>query len=172
MDDDSIRNRAALVQLHTEYQNIIQAGHEQSLTRRGRGYASLIIDNLLEEIHHDWASSDEQQRSKLRALFHNRKRFGKRWTLLTQHLGSGILFLCSHKLESMVKDTAVTVQCLGQVSNSIANSSQDIIKLLHLLDPLANSLVQNNNYCRHNINIILDYLQKGQRNSGSEDLHS
>ncbi|KAI9035961.1 uncharacterized protein KD926_002573 [Aspergillus affinis] len=181
MGDDPIRNRAALIQLHTEYENINQADEcGDGPTRRGRGHASLIVDRLLDEIHPEWSTCDEQRRSNLRARFHNRKRFGKRWAVLTRHLGPAVLFLCSRKLEKMVyvfffpvllpetladqqcrKNTVVTVQFLEQISEHIAGNCPDVVELLNTLNPLATDLIQNRDLNAHIINSTIDYLWKG-----------
>ncbi|PLB53989.1 hypothetical protein P170DRAFT_482240 [Aspergillus steynii IBT 23096] len=162
MGDDPIRNRAALIQLHTEYENINQTEEcDNGPTRRGRGHASLIVDRLLDEIHPEWSTCDEQRRSNLRARFHNRKRFGKRWAVLTRHLGPAVLFICSRKLEKMVKNTVVTVQFLEQISEHIAGNCQDVVELLNTLNPLATDLIQNRDINTHNINSIIEYLWRG-----------
>ncbi|KAH8432849.1 uncharacterized protein LDX57_010479 [Aspergillus melleus] len=162
MGDDPIRNRAALIQLHTEYENINQTEEcGDGPTRRGRGHASLIVDRLLDEIHPEWSTCDEQRRSNLRARFHNRKRFGKRWAVLTRHLGPAVLFLCSRKLEKMVKNTVVTVQFLEQISEHIAGNCPDVVELLNTLNPLATDLIQNRDLNAHNINSTIEYLWRG-----------
>lgn len=99
MSDDVLRNRIALVQLHLEYKRIHDGRKQGTSSTRGRGDASRIIDRILESTHRvQWADLDQRQRADLRAKFHNRKRYGKRWAQLADALGTGILLLCATKL--------------------------------------------------------------------------
>ena len=101
MGDDAIRNRMALIRLHSEYTKTYQTWKAQQQRRSdqsttiGRGDATLIIDNILESVHDGWGSLNHRRRSELRAKFHDRKRYGKRWLLLADTLGPSILLLCS-----------------------------------------------------------------------------
>ena len=103
MGDDAIRNRMALIRLHLEYTKAYerrgQNGHARTI---GRGGASVIIDAILKSIHQEWDSFDSKRKSDLRLRFHDRKRYGKRWLLLTNSLGPSILLLCSLKFANMV----------------------------------------------------------------------
>ena len=103
MVDDAIRNRIALICLHLEYtkayERQIQTGQVKTI---GRGGASVIIDTILESTHQDWRTFDHKRKSDLRVKFHDRKRYGKRWLLLTDTLGPSILFVCSSKMANMV----------------------------------------------------------------------
>ena len=104
MDDDPIRKRVALILLHLEFENISRKWRAQSRNERkyqtgiGQGYTTIMIDNILMNIHANWTVSNSRRKSELRAKFHNRKRYGKRWSVLTAALGSGILFVCSKAL--------------------------------------------------------------------------
>ena len=104
MDDDPIRKRVALILLHLEFENVSRKWRAQSRNERkyqtgiGQGYTTLMIDNILMNIHANWTVSNSRRKSELRAKFHNRKRYGKRWSVLTAALGSGILFVCSKAL--------------------------------------------------------------------------
>jgi hypothetical protein len=108
MDDDPIRKRVALILLHLEFENISRKWRAQSRNERkyqtgiGQGYSTLMIDNILMNIHANWTTSSSRRKSELRAKFHNRKRYGKRWSVLTASLGSGILFVCSKALARMM----------------------------------------------------------------------
>ena len=103
MGDDAIRNRMALIRLHLEYTKAYeQRGQNGQARTIGRGGASVIIDAILESIHQDWNSFDSKRKSDLRLRFHDRKRYGKRWLLLTNALGPSILLLCSPKFANMV----------------------------------------------------------------------
>ena len=103
LDDDIILNRIALIRLHVEYTKAYNRQAQDCRTSTiGRGSASVIIDAILESIHEEWNSFNDSKKSDLRAKFHNRKRFGKRWLLLTNALGLGIPLLCSSKVANMV----------------------------------------------------------------------
>ncbi|KAK7932037.1 hypothetical protein PG985_002749 [Apiospora marii] len=107
MGHDMIRSRMALVQLHLEYTRMHEAlrGLESNVTSPstvGRGGSSRVIDGILQIIHNDWASLDQQRLSELRGKFHYRKKCGKRWAQLADMLGRGILLFSSAKLASAV----------------------------------------------------------------------
>lgn len=107
MGDDMVRNRIALIQLHLEYTGIQQGQRLTSPSTRiestvGRGYASQAIDRILENIHEGWATLTPRRRAELRARFHDRKKYGKRWSQLATALGPGVLLICSTKLASAV----------------------------------------------------------------------
>ena len=107
MGDDMVRNRIALIQLHLEYTGIQQGQRLNSPSTRiestvGRGYASQAIDRILENIHDGWPTLTPRRRAELRARFHDRKKYGKRWAQLATALGPGILLVCSTKLASAV----------------------------------------------------------------------
>ncbi|EGX87874.1 hypothetical protein CCM_09497 [Cordyceps militaris CM01] len=107
MEDDAIRNRIAIIVLHERYERNIQtaaaAYQATGQTSRGRGYASILVDNILAQIHgHEWAAASLWRKKELRAKFHDRKRYGKRWSILARSAGQGILFLCAPQLVAMV----------------------------------------------------------------------
>ena len=107
MGNDMVRNRIALIQLYLEYTEIQQGQRQTSPSNRidstvGRGYASQAIDRILENIHEGWGTLNQQRRAELRAKFHDRKKYGKRWSQLANALGPGILLICSTKLASAV----------------------------------------------------------------------
>ena len=78
----------ALIRLHLEYTKGYKRQNQNSHARSiGRGGASVIIDAILESIHKEWKSFDGKKKSDLRVRFHDRKRYGKRWLLLTSFLG-------------------------------------------------------------------------------------
>ncbi|OAR02777.1 hypothetical protein LLEC1_02918 [Akanthomyces lecanii] len=106
-EKDTIRSRAAMVILHAKYDALVtEKPPEQQLciegARRGRGYASVMVDRLLRSIHPGWETANKEQKAELRAKFHERKRYGKRWSVLASQLGYGILFLASSKLAAAV----------------------------------------------------------------------
>lgn len=103
MGDDAIRNRIALTRLHVEYTKAYERQSQNSHAKTiGRGGASVIIDAILESIHKEWEIFDNRRKSDLRVKFHDRKRYGKRWLLLTDALGPSILLLCSTKMANMM----------------------------------------------------------------------
>lgn len=127
MSDDVMRNRIALVQMHLEYTLTNEerrrrdsiSGHHRQRTpphqeehrhRRsttastvGRGDASHVIDRILENTHGvEWTTLDPRRQAELRAKFHDRKRYGKRWAQLADALGAGILLVCATKLANAV----------------------------------------------------------------------
>ncbi|KAM3427567.1 hypothetical protein MY4824_009357 [Beauveria thailandica] len=101
--DDCLRSRIALVELHREYERTCAAGRN-SLNERGVGcgISSSVIDLILGQIHQDWDALDDVQRKARRARFHNHKRYGKRWTILADSLGKAILILCSPTVARIV----------------------------------------------------------------------
>ncbi|KAM3497786.1 hypothetical protein MY10362_008876 [Beauveria mimosiformis] len=115
-EDNCVRNRAAMVTLHEQYEKTVKdnssgaaTGRQQQrlalapFTTRGRGHASLIVDRLLERIHGaEWMAADKRRKTELRVRFHDRKRYGKRWAALAAHAGPGILFLPAPELASIV----------------------------------------------------------------------
>ena len=103
MTDDAIRNRMALIRLHLEYTKAYERQSQIGQVKTiGRGGASVIIDTILASIHNEWRTFDHKRKSDLRVRFHDRKRYGKRWLLLSDTLGPSILFVCSSKMANMV----------------------------------------------------------------------
>lgn len=108
MSDDLVRSRMALIRLHLEYTETHRArqyhaaGGGRDASTVGRGGASHVIDGILRNIHEGWEALDAARRAKLRAKFHDRKRYGKRWAQLADAFGHGILLICSSKLANAV----------------------------------------------------------------------
>ncbi|KAG9234587.1 hypothetical protein BJ875DRAFT_441143 [Amylocarpus encephaloides] len=120
MEDDVIRSRMALIRLHLEYVRICEIWRKcQGKGRIGRGDTTCIIDHILEKAHHDWPKLSKTQCSTLRARFHERKRYGKRWAVLSDELGKSVLFLCSQKVAAMVCNTTVTFKMLSTLVDQI-----------------------------------------------------
>jgi hypothetical protein len=105
LGDDQIRNRMAMITLHTAYEQACQEWRVcrsgQSRFKRGRGDASSVIDDILERLHGDWDKSSTRN-AQLRSRFHDKKRYGKRWLILSEALGVSVLIACSPKISSMV----------------------------------------------------------------------
>ncbi|ROV94969.1 hypothetical protein VMCG_08349 [Cytospora schulzeri] len=102
--DDAIRSRIALIWLHRAYAGGIAKGRrrrdsgahtaalhyqrpagERSTTTTtttttgvGRGESTMIIDEILANIHPEWRGLGDEGRTELRARFHNRKRYALR----------------------------------------------------------------------------------------------
>lgn len=108
MGDDPIRSRMAMIFLYSEYEKGYQQWKAQNqdktktITGVGRGNASSMIDNILASTHPEWNTCDARETADLRAKFHDRKRYGKRWWILVNALGPGILVLSSSKLAGMM----------------------------------------------------------------------
>lgn len=112
LGDDQIRNRMALIALHTAYEQACQewricgtgaadGNKTRAQAKRGRGDASSVIDDILARLHEDWKTNDGRK-AQLRSRFHDKKRYGKRWLILTQVLGDSVLIACSPKIVSAV----------------------------------------------------------------------
>lgn len=108
MCDDIIRNRVSLIRLHLEYTNTFHTWKSQRQSQKnqstgiGRGDSTLIIDAIHESIYPEWHTFDDRRRFELRAKFHDRKRYGKRWLSLMNAVGPSILLLCSTKVANVV----------------------------------------------------------------------
>lgn len=109
MMHDPIRKRAASVLLDAKYKQALDEWQSQKKSENhkasigvGRGDASAMIDNILQNRHSDWDTYDSRQRSDLRAKFHDEKRYGRRWAIFVAALGPSILFLCSAQLARTV----------------------------------------------------------------------
>ena len=105
---DQIRKRVALVLLHTQYLASYRDWKSQEESKRrclmgvGQGDRTLMIDGILEQTTPSWSELNTKRRMQLRSLFHERKRYGKRWSVLQSELGPNILLLCSPQLANMV----------------------------------------------------------------------
>lgn len=107
MGDDLVRDRVGLIRLHLEFMETHRVRRHRSSSKRttstvGRGDATHVIDRILENIHEGWTTLSQARRAELRAKFHERKKYGKRWSQLANALGPGLLLICSTKLASAV----------------------------------------------------------------------
>lgn len=108
MEADAVSGRIALMRLQLEYLRVHdglrrrEASGKRKRSTTGRGDATCIIDEIMRQLHRDWNSLSEARRRALRAKFHERKRYGKRWIILASGLSKGILLLCSAKVVAMV----------------------------------------------------------------------
>lgn len=108
MGDDAIRSRMAMVMLHLEYEKACltwksrTSTSEKPITGVGRGGISCLIDDIISNTYPEWASANSQRKSEMRAKFHDRKRYGKRWWMLVEPLGPSILILCSSKFAGIM----------------------------------------------------------------------
>ncbi|KAK7943560.1 uncharacterized protein PG986_012673 [Apiospora aurea] len=110
--------------------------------------SSQVIDQILKNINGDWSTLDHRRQSDLRAKFHFRKKYGRRWAQLADTLGRGILLLASAKLASAVKSTRVTSKMLDDIALKIKTTGAREMKVLRILDPLAGGLMENEGF-RH-----------------------
>ncbi|KAI9037687.1 FAD-dependent oxidoreductase [Aspergillus affinis] len=161
---DQIRKRIALVLLHTQYLASYRDWKSQEESKRrclmgvGRGDRTLMIDSILEQTTPNWKQLDTKKRAQLRALFHERKRYGKRWSVFQSELGPSILLLCSPQLANMVSNTKVTMAVLKGISRSI-KSCDYIMSALKIMDSLAQSLIENDGYHDHEGDQILQQFK-------------
>jgi hypothetical protein len=103
IEDDQIRCRMAVIMLHSAYEQACKEWRTyggQGDKGKGRGDASSVIDEILERLHDDWRQSN--RKVQLRSRFHDKKRYGKRWLILTKALGMSLLIACSPKINSVV----------------------------------------------------------------------
>ncbi|PYI11209.1 hypothetical protein BO78DRAFT_303817 [Aspergillus sclerotiicarbonarius CBS 121057] len=134
----------ALIRLYQEYEKICESGKKHK--RRpslgvGRSDASRIIDEILQSHHRDWDMLDDRKRSALRASFHERKRYGKRWSLVVDGLGYGGILLCSQRMVNMIHNSSVTLKTLDAVIKDIRSYHPDVMHILDMVKPLADDLL-------------------------------
>ncbi|ATY59580.1 hypothetical protein A9K55_002289 [Cordyceps militaris] len=146
MEDDAIRNRIAIIVLHERYERNIQtaaaAYQATGRTSRGRGYASILVDNILAQIHgHEWTAASLWRKKELRAKFHDRKRYGKRWSILARSAGQGILFLCAPQLVAIVNKTKVPCEHLQALGDMLSRADTETAKVLQAFNNTAKSLI-------------------------------
>ncbi|ATY67176.1 hypothetical protein A9K55_000272 [Cordyceps militaris] len=147
IEDDAIRNRMAIIVLHEWYDRNVQeaaaAYQRTGQTSRGRGYVSVLVDKILAQVHgHDWETASLRRRKELRAKFHDRKRYGKRWWTLSRAAGQGILFLCTQQLVAIVKNTRVSCENLRILGEMLSHAHTDTAKVLQAFNRTAESLIQ------------------------------
>ncbi|KAM7200784.1 hypothetical protein V8F33_003715 [Rhypophila sp. PSN 637] len=167
IETDQVRKRVALVLLHSEY---LESYQDWKATRQGlshsysapntnaaagntinikggvgRGDMTLMIDNILEQTTPGWEGLSPKRKLQLRALFHERKRYGKRWSVFREEIGCAILLVCSGQLGNMVSNTKVTMAALKGIAHAIRDSAP-IMEVLRVLEPLAVALVNNDDY--------------------------
>ncbi|KAL4779477.1 hypothetical protein BJX76DRAFT_340712 [Aspergillus varians] len=164
MSDDLVRDRVGLIQLHLEYTETHRVHRRRSGSNRttstvGRGDASHVIDSILEKIHEGWTTLDQSRRAELRAKFHERKKYGKRWSQLANALGPGILLICSTKLANAVRGTTVTAKMLDSVIERFTLLNPDAMKVVGIVNPLAACLLENEGFQGIDASKILRQLQ-------------
>ncbi|KAG8411077.1 hypothetical protein J3458_016188 [Metarhizium acridum] len=161
MKDDAIRSRMAMVLLHLEYENTYvkwkrgAPGGMKPITEVGRGTISSMIDDILENTHPQWKTAGSREKSQLRANFHERKRFGKRWWILINALGPSILILCSSKFAAIIKNTTITAKMLEAIGSVTRETVPHVINILELLNPIAENLIRDRGYKRHDVTKLL-----------------
>ncbi|KAH3537308.1 hypothetical protein KXV64_008507 [Aspergillus fumigatus] len=125
----------------------------------GRGDATRIIDTILESIHEGWRHLSPKRQSDLRAKFHERKKYGKRWLLLADRLGPGILLLCSTKTANLVRNTSVTAKMLEGIASQVQASQAETMRTLAIINPLAQCLFRDEGYSEHDRAEILRQIR-------------
>ena len=108
---DPIRERVAMVLLYLQFQAAVNDWdvHDSQEERTGQeergigqGKLTRMIDSILQNSHSEWGQYNATRRTQLRARFHNRKRYGKRWSIFIEELGPAIIFLCSSVLANIL----------------------------------------------------------------------
>ncbi|KAI0123369.1 hypothetical protein BJ170DRAFT_687379 [Xylariales sp. AK1849] len=170
---DTIRSRVALIRLHREYVRTCESWSEsrpsKSPTDIGRGKTSFIIDHILRRIHQDWQLLDKSAQDTLRAKFHSQKRFGKRWLLIVEVLGPGILLICSHKLANMIRNSAVTIEMLKEIAHRVGRSRSKATQVLQVLEPFANAIVSNHTVDSGEVGKMIRALESIDEDSLDQD---
>ncbi|KAL4734285.1 hypothetical protein BDV11DRAFT_209516 [Aspergillus similis] len=154
----------ALVRLHLEYTKTHQIWKKDSrqatvASTIGRGDATRIIDTILECIHEGWRNLSNKRQSDLRAKFHERKKYGKRWLSLVDRLGPGILLLCSTKMANLVRNTSVTAKMLEDIASQVQASQAETMRTLAIINPLAQCLFRNEGYSQYDSAKILRQIR-------------
>lgn len=200
--DDAIRSRVALVLLHLKYEetcrqwNARSSRYPKPTSRVGRGSISSIIDSILENAHPEWTTANSRQKAELRAKFHDQKRFGKRWWMLVDVLGPSILILCSSRfagtmygcalfflqccpeMEAYTKrnyysnNTTVTTDMIKAIIRAIQNSKTALMAVLETVNPIADSLLRNQEYGSQDVDQLLKSLRSVRLDwvGGEDDL--
>ncbi|KAH8799370.1 hypothetical protein F5884DRAFT_869271 [Xylogone sp. PMI_703] len=165
MEDDPIRTRVALVLLHQGYETALQGcklkkyRNHTILPAVGRGDATTMIDDMLKSIHNNWDEFTAEVKAKMRANFHNKKRFGKRWSILVNVLGPGILFCCSLDLARKVTTTTITTKQLETISVVANTCNGSIVKVLDLINPVAECLLRDEGYNDYDLTQVLTSIR-------------
>ncbi|KAL1872680.1 hypothetical protein Daus18300_004226 [Diaporthe australafricana] len=175
MSDDVVRNRIALIQLHLEYTQTHEtmrrrnsssspgagggSGSGKTASTVGRGDASHVIDRILENTHGEWEALDQRRRAELRAKFHDRKKYGKRWSQLADALGPGILLVCATRLANAVRSTTVTAKMLEDTIERIKVLDPDTMNVIGVVSPLAECLLKNERFEHSEVVKVLRQLQ-------------
>ncbi|KFG86081.1 hypothetical protein MANI_004803 [Metarhizium anisopliae] len=147
MGDDAIRSRMAMVLLHLEYEKACRtwknrtATCEKPATGVGRGGISCLIDNIIKNTYPEWAAASSEEKSEMRAKFHDRKR----------------------------KNTAVTAKMIKEIERAIQNSKTGLIDILNLVNPIAQSLFLNRGYGSHNVQKVLKSLRATHVRTAADD---
>ncbi|KAK9434597.1 hypothetical protein VB005_09378 [Metarhizium brunneum] len=162
MKEDAIRSRMAIVLLYLEFERICQGTKSRQArikTAVGRGYISCMIDNILESTHPEWRTSNNRAKANMRAHFHNQKRYGKRWWILVNGLGHGILLLCSSRLAGLVRNTTLATASLCKINQAANSSESETMDVLKLVNPISESLFRNDKYQNYNTKQLLEQLR-------------
>ncbi|KID61221.1 hypothetical protein MBR_10253, partial [Metarhizium brunneum ARSEF 3297] len=176
--DDAIRSRVALVLLHLKYEetcrqwNARSSRYPKQTSRVGRGSISSIIDSILENAHPEWTTANSRQKAELRAKFHDQKRFGKRWWMLVDVLGPSILIICSSRFAGTINNTTVTTDMIKAIIRAIRNSKTSLMAVFETVNPIADSLLRNQEYGSQDVDQLLKSLRSVRLDwvGGEDDL--
>ena len=118
-DHDPPRKHNALGPLNSSYKEALEywkshktKKYKQSTGIR-RGDVSVMIDNILSNMYPDWNMYDARRRSELRAKFHDKRRYGNRWSILVASLRPSILFSYSAELAKIVDGPLSTASSMS-----------------------------------------------------------
>ncbi|KAF2199583.1 hypothetical protein GQ43DRAFT_442356 [Delitschia confertaspora ATCC 74209] len=134
----------AVVMLHSAYELACKEGppHKRTRTARtakGRGDASAVIDDILARLHDDWDLSE--RKAQLRNRFHDKKRYGKRWLILTRALGDSLLFASSSRIASVVHNTVFTIDMLAALTYCVQHFNPAALRILQVLNRSASLIL-------------------------------
>ena len=97
-----MRLRIARVLLHGYFLELRSVSSKASLqTTVGRGSSTIALDQILREMY-------PEVREERRNFLQTHKRIGRRWSIVIESLGFGILLICSTKLSSKMYEIKVS----------------------------------------------------------------
>lgn len=95
--------RSAIDPLRIRFARILLYQYLEQLCKESRPQGrSVAIDRILEETYPQHRLTDSQVQKKRRDSLMKHKKIGKRWSMLVQQVGSGLLLMCSSELAAQV----------------------------------------------------------------------
>ncbi|QLI74255.1 Aurovertin biosynthesis cluster transcription factor aurF [Metarhizium brunneum] len=127
---------------------------------------------ILENAHPEWTTANSRQKAELRAKFHDQKRFGKRWWMLVDVLGPSILIICSSRFAGTINNTTVTTDMIKAIIRAIRNSKTSLMAVFETVNPIADSLLRNQEYGSQDVDQLLKSLRSVRLDwvGGEDDL--